>query len=71
MAELDAVARLLSINYESPLTRQLIFSTLPKLATALENRQAFRRTRALLRDVTSTGPEGAMRSAGPSAKAPK
>lgn len=71
MAELDAAARLLSINYESPLTRQLIFSTLPKLATALENRQAFRRTRALLRDLTSTGPEGAMQSAGPRAKAPK
>ncbi|MFT4453410.1 TnsD family Tn7-like transposition protein [Pseudomonas sp. RTCS2] len=69
MVELDAVAKLLSMNYELPLTRQLIFSTLPKVATALENRQAFRKTRALFRDLTNTGPKGTMRSAGPGVKA--
>lgn len=60
-ADLAATARALSKTHELPLTRQVIFSALPKLATALEKRKAFCRTRSLLRDLTSGRPESGKR----------
>lgn len=52
--DLAATARILSATHELPFTRGLIFATIPKLATALEKRNAFRRTRSLLSALTNS-----------------
>ena len=58
---LMATAHDLIKTYELPLTKQLIFPALPKLATALEKKQAYRLTRSLLHKLTSARPETANR----------
>lgn len=67
-ADLAAAACALSKTHQSPLTRQVIFSALPKLATALEKRHAYRRTRSLLRDLTGSRSKNAERSSVPDEK---
>lgn len=61
-ADLAATARALTITHGLPLTRQMIFSALPRLATALEKRQAYWRTRSLLHDLIRTISESANRT---------
>lgn len=69
--DLAASAEALCKTHELPLTTRLIFSVLPKLATALEKRNAYSGTRSLLRQLTGDRSKSSERSTDPIAKAPE